>query len=226
MQTTRQSRVEVGHEVTSRGSRQRANHDVDRKGCAGQPFGCEVSKATLHPVACDRFPHCLGNDEAGSRGVGRRSAGMQHQASASAADALPHGVAELTGSAQSRLRTQHQSAQPARRTRPRRRRAEMMARPARVRIRRRKPWVRLRRRLLGWKVRLLTRMLHCSMVFVPMRPIRTHECHRGDWLTIRGAPRLRQTDNPDQAKSSRHADMVQDDVPDGLPTTPDPDKLL
>lgn len=54
--------------------------------------------------------------------------------------------------------------QPARRTRPRRRREEMMARPALVRIRRRKPWVRLRRRLLGWKVRLLTRMLHCSMV--------------------------------------------------------------
>jgi len=31
-----------------------------------------------------------------------------------------------------------------------------MARPARVRIRRRKPWVRLRRRLLGWNVRLVT----------------------------------------------------------------------
>jgi len=29
-----------------------------------------------------------------------------------------------------------------------------MARPARVRIRRRNPWVLLRRRLLGWKVRL------------------------------------------------------------------------
>ncbi len=34
-----------------------------------------------------------------------------------------------------------------------------MARPARVRIRRRKPWVRLRRRLLGWNVRLLTEEL-------------------------------------------------------------------
>ena len=40
--------------------------------------------------------------------------------------------------------------------RPLRRRAARMARPARVRIRRRKPWVRLRRRLLGWNVRLLT----------------------------------------------------------------------
>lgn len=66
-------------------------------------------------------------------------------------------------------------AQPARRTRPRRRREERMARPARVRMRRRKPWVRLRRRLLGWKVRLLTRMLHCSMVWY----ICAHRGHTG-----------------------------------------------
>jgi hypothetical protein len=36
------------------------------------------------------------------------------------------------------------------------RRADRMARPARVRMRRRKPWVLARRRLFGWKVRLLT----------------------------------------------------------------------
>ena len=35
-----------------------------------------------------------------------------------------------------------------------------MARPARVRIRSRKPWVLARRRLFGWKVRLLTVSLH------------------------------------------------------------------
>jgi len=35
-----------------------------------------------------------------------------------------------------------------------------MARPARVRIRSRKPWVFARRRLFGWKVRLLTVSLH------------------------------------------------------------------
>lgn len=43
--------------------------------------------------------------------------------------------------------------------RPLERRAAMIARPARVRIRRRKPWVLARRRLLGWNVRLLTRGL-------------------------------------------------------------------
>src|SRR5690606_12608083 len=41
--------------------------------------------------------------------------------------------------------------------RPLRRRAARMARPARVRMRSRKPWVFARRRLFGWKVRLLTR---------------------------------------------------------------------
>ena len=40
--------------------------------------------------------------------------------------------------------------------RPLRRRADTMPRPARVRIRSRKPWVFARRRLFGWKVRLLT----------------------------------------------------------------------
>ena len=44
-----------------------------------------------------------------------------------------------------------------------------MARPARVRIRRRKPWVLCRRRLFGWNVRLLN-------VFTPLE---------GAWLTVR-----------------------------------------
>jgi hypothetical protein len=42
------------------------------------------------------------------------------------------------------------------RVRPLARRAEIIARPARVRMRSRKPWVFARRRLFGWKVRLLT----------------------------------------------------------------------
>lgn len=40
-----------------------------------------------------------------------------------------------------------------RRSRPFRRRAATIARPARVRMRSRKPWVRARRRLFGWNVR-------------------------------------------------------------------------
>jgi hypothetical protein len=45
------------------------------------------------------------------------------------------------------------------RERPLARRPARIARPARVRIRRRNPWVFARRRLFGWKVRLLTRGL-------------------------------------------------------------------
>ncbi len=48
--------------------------------------------------------------------------------------------------------------------RPLRRRAARMARPERVRIRRRNPWTRLRRRLLGWNVRLLTGGLPISSI--------------------------------------------------------------
>ena len=47
--------------------------------------------------------------------------------------------------------------QAARRARPLRRRDDRIERPARVRIRSRKPWVLARRRLLGWNVRLDTR---------------------------------------------------------------------
>jgi hypothetical protein len=45
------------------------------------------------------------------------------------------------------------------------RRAAKMARPARVRMRRRKPWVLALRRLFGWNVRLLTRILrYCTAI--------------------------------------------------------------
>src|ERR1700719_3839171 len=56
-------------------------------------------------------------------------------------------MSELTAQADSSLR-------------PLRRRADTMARPARVRMRNRKPCVFARRRLFGWKVRLLTVGLH------------------------------------------------------------------
>jgi len=51
---------------------------------------------------------------------------------------------------------EYTGAQAVRRPRPLARRAEMIARPARVRMRSRKPWVFARRRVLGWNVRLLT----------------------------------------------------------------------
>lgn len=86
-----------------------------------------------------------------------------------------------------------------------RRRAARMARPARVLMRARKPWVRLRRRLLGWKVRLLTGITpFCPRLAEPGR--RAREClfpargstspTAGDWSTIRVGESRGQTGNP------------------------------
>jgi len=46
------------------------------------------------------------------------------------------------------------------RSRPLRRRAAKMALPARVRMRSLKPWVLARRRLFGWKVRFMSKLLN------------------------------------------------------------------
>jgi hypothetical protein len=75
-----------------------------------------------------------------------------------AAAASPDGRSELGALAQPGRCRQH-VAQAESRVRPLVRRAPRIERPARVRMRRRKPWVLARRRLFGWKVRLLTRRL-------------------------------------------------------------------
>ena len=85
---------------------------------------------------------------------------MYDNAAASGAPTTVHRGGELVAASQTRSGGQHRStfalAQADRRPRPLARRAERIARPARVRIRNRKPWVFARRRLFGWKVRLLT----------------------------------------------------------------------
>jgi hypothetical protein len=62
---------------------------------------------------------------------------------------------KIVATGQSSGRGEHAS-QADRCLRPLPRRAARIARPARVRMRSRNPWVRDRRRLFGWKVRLLT----------------------------------------------------------------------
>jgi hypothetical protein len=57
-------------------------------------------------------------------------------------------------------------------SRPLRRRAAKMARPARVRIRSRNPWTRERRRLFGWKVRLPLLTAQLLLVSTFGRPLR------------------------------------------------------
>jgi hypothetical protein len=98
-------------------------------------------------------------------GVGVREK-VHNDAAASSAAAAFHNGGELTRAAHPVGRGEHDGRRWRTRgrrrpqadssRRPLRRRAPTMARPARVRIRSRKPCVLARRRLFGWKVRLLT----------------------------------------------------------------------
>lgn len=81
---------------------------------------------------------------------------MYHQQAAARSEGT-RGGAEIGGSAQPVACGKHaDDAQAESFSRPLRRRPARMARPARVDMRSRKPWTRARRRLFGWKVRLLT----------------------------------------------------------------------
>jgi hypothetical protein len=71
------------------------------------------------------------------------------------------------------------------RERPLARREEMIARPARVRIRSRKPCFLWRRRLFGWKVRLLTRGSSAAVGCLQAWVFRCDVSHRG----LRPVPR-------------------------------------
>jgi hypothetical protein len=70
-----------------------------------------------------------------------------------------------------------------------------------VRIRRRKPWVLARRRLFGWKVRLLTRCLRCCQADggrLPACGVRALGSRRGVRVPASGA-----IGNPERATSTR-----------------------
>ena len=78
---------------------------------------------------------------------------VAHHQGAARAGPVPHGQRELRAAAHPGLGRQDQALSW---SRPLRLRAARMARPARVRMRSRKPCVLARRRLFGWNVRLLT----------------------------------------------------------------------
>jgi hypothetical protein len=76
-----------------------------------------------------------------------------------------------------------ENGQALRRARPLWRRAASTARPARVRMRSRKPWVFALRRLFGWNVRLLTGSSSCVEILTSRHAALRKACgtrHRGD----------------------------------------------
>ncbi len=149
---------------------------------AGKSPAHQFPEPSLYPVAHHRRANRTANYKAYLRAgvLGYRTGGQEHmsrQGRAADPAARAHCALELFRAPHPRLLRQHDPSSKARGgwplirsqppllpvdtqtaswSRPLRRRAARTARPARVRIRSRKPWTLARRRLFGWKVRLLT----------------------------------------------------------------------
>jgi hypothetical protein len=124
----------------------------------------EVSKSALHAMAGDGVPDGLVHHEPHA-GAGRVRLELEMGDQRGRPDPMPgpDGPTEGLAVRESMRRGQHgcgrlkePGRQTARLLRPLRRREDRMERPARVRMRRRKPCTLCRRRLFGWYVRLLT----------------------------------------------------------------------
>jgi hypothetical protein len=128
---------------------------------------CQVAKPPANPISYHSLADGAVHDESNPRRIiGVRSHGevSDKQGSAEPAPAT-YGGRELRTAPHPSGRGQHRTPPSSRRrgasqtltrARPLRRRAAMMARPARVRMRSLNPCVFARRRLFGWNVRLLT----------------------------------------------------------------------
>ena len=119
----------------------------------------EMTELALHAVADHGVADPLAHDQADARaGIAHTRCVVEqvhNQGSTTRPPARTHGAPEGVAVAQPVVGAEHGDlmsglAQTATLLRPLRRRAEMMARPARVRMRRRNPCTLWRRRLFGW----------------------------------------------------------------------------
>lgn len=153
-------------------ARLEVNHQVHRrKAAAPMPSPIDLPNTSLDPLPYNRFAHLAAGGDAeprvteviGNR-IENRLVSVKAATSAVAAQKIRPTLQALGG--RQRLGWPHPDrphlsrphlsplaalgqAQAERRLRPLRRRFEMIARPFRVRMRSRKPWRRLRRRLFG-----------------------------------------------------------------------------
>ncbi len=117
------------------------------------------AQTSFRPVSNDCIANGFGHNKTDTRRETRTSVGsscMDNEELVTRSNAT-HCARKVDGLPQSVACGKHAPGSQAESfSRPLRRRPARIARPARVDIRRRKPCVRARRRLLGWKVRLLT----------------------------------------------------------------------
>ena len=193
-----------------------------------------MAQPARDPVADHRVPHGLADDEPDPGGAGRGSTEpsdlfgrdrMNDEPGPAHSPTLPGHQPKIVATGQSCGRGEHAS-QADRRLRPLPRRAARIARPARVRMRSRNPWVRDRRRLFGWKVRLLTvdlpvlaRQVICPRrrpASRPQRPVLPSDGAQNS-PTPRGRPY--EATHPRPAGSIRVPVRPPDDPPDGRSAT-------
>lgn len=116
-----------------------------------------MAQPPLHPVPYDRRSDPFTHHEADPYRC-RLGTATVHDQRPGRCPAPTAGRRDLTARTEPVFRGEHRD-QAASFDRPLRRRDETISRPARVRIRRRNPCLRARRRLFGWNVRLLTGVL-------------------------------------------------------------------
>lgn len=138
----------------------------------------DLSKTTFHSVPNNGVSNGLGYDETHACSVGIISINQAvcHQMGRAHTDASFEDSSEVVSAADPVSRGDHTYAETS--ARPLRRRAARIERPARVRMRRRKPCFLARLRLLGWKVRLLTsslRFLGCGRTTMRSHKKRRYE---------------------------------------------------
>ena len=121
-----------------------------------QSHSHDLAQAPLRAVAHHGIADGLGYDETHASGVGIIviSQAVGHEMLGAHPDAGAEDSSEVFAAADPVCCGEHTQAETS--ERPLRRRAARIERPARVRIRRRKPCFLARLRLLGWNVRLLT----------------------------------------------------------------------
>lgn len=164
MQTT----VEVGTEFRVRRTGRRcegANHDLAPRRDGGESLSAQVTQTALDTMADHGVAHGSTDHEPDpGRHLGLVHHEMHDQGVAPGASTRAGNAPQVTTVGESMRRRKHGSGsrasrvedQTARLLRPLRRREDRMERPARVRMRSRKPCTLWRRRLFGWYVRLLT----------------------------------------------------------------------